>query len=280
MKSLNKKTIGVFIPARNEEKYLSKTLESLIHQDLKPEKIVLINDGSTDKTKEIGLKYGCEVIDLEDDQLEGQGGPKMTQLHEIALTKFQNNYDYILQLDADHIIPNNYISYMVSEMEKNPKIVIGGCLIDGIRSIEPMGSGRIVRFDFHKKINTNRKSKHGLDTYPLLKAKQLGYEYKIFDIDTKMQRKQGETYNKENYIAIGKTCKALGYLPKAALILFLKRAIEQKRGKIFLWQLKGFLSKDVELYDEDFRKYVRTMQSDLLKKKIRKVFSLGSKSKS
>ena len=279
MQSKNKIKIGVFIPARNEEKYLPKTLESLVTQDLNPDKIILINDGSTDKTKHVALKYDCEVIDLEDDKLEGQGGPKMTQLHELALSQFEDNYDYILQLDADHIIPNNYISYLVSEMEKNPKIVIGGCLVDGVRFKEPMGSGRLVRFDFHKQIGINRKIKHGLDTYPILKAKQLGFECKIFEIDTKMQRKQGATYSKENYIAVGKTCKALGYHPKVAIFLFLKRAINQKKILVFFWQLRGFLNRDVELYDEDFRKFVRKMQADLLNKKIKRILLIDSKEK-
>jgi hypothetical protein len=142
-----------------------------------------------------------------------------------------------------------------------------------------MGSGRLVRFDFHKKISINRKAKHGLDTYPILKAKQLGYKYKIFEIDTKMHRKQGAIYNKENYIAVGKTCKSLGYDPKAAVLLFLKMAINQKNILIFLWQLRGFFNRDVELYDEEFRKFVREMQSDLLKKKILKILSISSKEK-
>lgn len=271
--------IGVFIPARNEEKYLPKTLESLVTQDLNPDRIILINDGSTDKTRHIALEFGCEVIDLEDDKLEGQGGPKMTQLHELALSQFEDNYDYILQLDADHIIPNNYISYLVSEMEKNPKIVIAGCLIDGVRSEGPMGSGRLVRFDFHKRIGINRKIKHGLDSYQILKAKQLGYECKFFEIDTKMQRKQGVTYSEKNYIAVGKTCKALGYHPMVAIFLFLTRAINHKKIKIFFWQLRGFRSRDVELYDEDFRKFVRKMQADLLNKKIKRILSIDSKEK-
>lgn len=63
MRLQNRIKVGAFIPARNEEKYLSKTLESLVAQDLKPEKIILINDGSTDKTKDIALEFGCDVID-------------------------------------------------------------------------------------------------------------------------------------------------------------------------------------------------------------------------
>jgi glycosyltransferase involved in cell wall biosynthesis len=279
MQSKNRIKIGVFIPARNEEKYLPKTLESLVTQDLNPERIIVINDGSSDKTRGVALEYGCEVIDLEDDKLEGQGGPKMTRLHELALSQFEDNYDYILQLDADHIIPKNYISFLVSKMEKNHKIVIGGCLIDGVKSKEPMGSGRLVRFDFHKRIGINRKIKHGLDTYPILKAKQLGCKCEIFEIDTKMQRKQGATYKKENYIAVGKTCKALGYSPMVAIFLFLKMAISQKKILIFFWEIRGFLNRDVELYDENFRKFVRKMQEDLLNKKITRIISINSKEK-
>lgn len=87
-----------------------------------------------------------------------------------------------------------------------------------------------------------------------------------------MQRKQGATYSKENYIAIGKTCKSLGCRPRAAFILFLKRTINQKKILVFFWQLKGFLNSNVELYDEDFRKYVRKMQGELIFKKIKKIF--------
>jgi glycosyltransferase involved in cell wall biosynthesis len=277
MKSENKKKIGAFIPARNEEKYLAKTLESLVAQDLKPDKIILVNDGSSDQTKSIAIEYGCEVIDLDNDKVEGQGGPKMTKLHQLALSSFEDDFDYILQLDADHIIPNNYISYLVSEMEKNPKIVIGGCLIDGVKSKEPMGTGRLVRFDFHKQIGINRKVKYGLDTYPLLKARQLGYEYKIFEIDSKMPRKQAETYFRENYILIGNTCKSLGYHYVAAVMLFLQRTIEKKNIKIFFWQLRGFFGRDVELYDEEFRKFVRSMQKDAIYKKIKRIFLYKSK---
>lgn len=278
---INKKNVkvGVFIPARNEEKNLPKTLKAISEQDLKPSKIVVVNDGSIDKTFDIAKKFGSEVIDLKNDGLEGQGGPKMTRLHEIALVQFDDDYDYILQLDADHIIPTNYISYLVSEMEKNPKIVIAGCLIDGKKSKVPMGSGRLVRFEFHKQIGIKRKIKHGLDTYPLFKAKQLGYEYKIFKINTKMLRKQGVSYRKSNFIAVGKTCKALGYHPKAALLLFFKRAIKEKKFKIFLWQLRGFLSTDVELYDEEFRKFVRQTQSNSINGKLKQIFYKNRKNK-
>ena len=47
--------IGIMIFARNEEKTLPKTLSALKKQDLKPEKIILVNDGSLDKTHDIAI---------------------------------------------------------------------------------------------------------------------------------------------------------------------------------------------------------------------------------
>lgn len=56
--------VGVIVPARNEEAYLGKTLEHLLNQTLKPEKIIAVDDGSIDKTAELAEKYGTSVIRL------------------------------------------------------------------------------------------------------------------------------------------------------------------------------------------------------------------------
>lgn len=44
-------------PARNEEAFIEKTLESMIHQTLLPLKWVIVDDGSTDGTREIASRY-------------------------------------------------------------------------------------------------------------------------------------------------------------------------------------------------------------------------------
>jgi glycosyltransferase involved in cell wall biosynthesis len=44
-------------PARNEEAFIEKTIESVIHQTVLPTKWVIVDDGSTDKTAEIVRRY-------------------------------------------------------------------------------------------------------------------------------------------------------------------------------------------------------------------------------
>lgn len=49
---LNSKIV-VIMPVRNEENFNGDTLENLLQQELLPYRIIIINDGSTDKTGEI-----------------------------------------------------------------------------------------------------------------------------------------------------------------------------------------------------------------------------------
>jgi cellulose synthase/poly-beta-1,6-N-acetylglucosamine synthase-like glycosyltransferase len=44
-------------PAHNEEKFIRKTLDSMAAQTLLPERWVIVDDGSTDKTAEIVESY-------------------------------------------------------------------------------------------------------------------------------------------------------------------------------------------------------------------------------
>lgn len=57
--------ISVVIPAYNEEKYLPKTLASLARLDRKPDEIIVIDGGSTDKTAKVGRSLGAKVVTVE-----------------------------------------------------------------------------------------------------------------------------------------------------------------------------------------------------------------------
>ena len=62
-KYLSAVKVAVILNARNEEKHLGKTLKFLQDQELKPYRIIVVNDGSADKTGEIAKSYGVEVIE-------------------------------------------------------------------------------------------------------------------------------------------------------------------------------------------------------------------------
>ena len=68
-KNLRKPLISCVFAVRNEEKIIARCLDSLINSDYKNKEIIVVNDASTDKTKEILKKYsnrdGVTVINLE-----------------------------------------------------------------------------------------------------------------------------------------------------------------------------------------------------------------------
>ena len=53
---MNKK-ISIIVPVYNSEKYLTRCLNSIINQTYKNLEIILIDDSSTDKSKDIIKKY-------------------------------------------------------------------------------------------------------------------------------------------------------------------------------------------------------------------------------
>ena len=56
--------VAVVLNVRNEEKHIEKTIQSILDQKLLPYRIIVINDGSTDNTKQILSNFSTiELID-------------------------------------------------------------------------------------------------------------------------------------------------------------------------------------------------------------------------
>lgn len=54
--------LSIIIPTKNEEKYLPKLLESVRKQTFKDYEVIVADNSSKDKTKEMAIKYGCKVV--------------------------------------------------------------------------------------------------------------------------------------------------------------------------------------------------------------------------
>lgn len=57
------KKCSIIIPARNEEKTVGKLLSSIQTQFIQPLEVIVVNDSSSDRTREIAEKLGAKVID-------------------------------------------------------------------------------------------------------------------------------------------------------------------------------------------------------------------------
>lgn len=54
--------ISVVIPARNEEQFIVGCLEALKAQTLPPDEVIVVDNGSTDRTSELALEMGVKLV--------------------------------------------------------------------------------------------------------------------------------------------------------------------------------------------------------------------------
>ena len=109
----NNFSISIIIPARNEEKNLENLFNSLNCQSVKVNEVILVDDSSTDKTPDIGRKYGAKVISLK--TLPKGWVGKSWACHNGAAAASGN---YFIFLDADTILKNNGIENILSCLKK------------------------------------------------------------------------------------------------------------------------------------------------------------------
>lgn len=112
---MKKITISACLIIKNEEENLDKCLKSLIQN---VDDIIIVDTGSTDKSKEIASKYTNNVYDFEwvDD---------FSAARNYSLSKA--NSDYILTIDADEVLQNGEI---IKEFLLNQNEQYGGWLVN------------------------------------------------------------------------------------------------------------------------------------------------------
>jgi glycosyltransferase involved in cell wall biosynthesis len=267
---VNRKTrIATIIPARNEENFIGQTLTSLLNQDIDNNYIVVVNDGSEDRTAEVVNSFhNIELINIENRGFNAQGTPLLASVINKGLEKLipqVNYYDYVMILGSDHILPSNYISKIVDHMNENRDIAICSGQISGEKSIVPRGSGRIVKSEFWKKIGLQYPLNFGFETYLLIKAQQVGYKIHVLnDLVSYTTRPTRTSYKKETYIAYGKSLKALGYSQLYSLARIGLISLKNPKGALYM--LKGYTSNDTTLYESDVRNFLKSIQHKRIKK--------------
>ena len=107
--------MSVIIPTLNEEKRLRKALDSLTEQTFQNYEVVIADGGSTDKTQEIALEYGCKFVNV----------PK-TRPHDVSTAKNvgvdASEGDAIFLLDADMYLDPNAFE-VIDEKYDDPAVV-------------------------------------------------------------------------------------------------------------------------------------------------------------
>lgn len=125
--------VTVIIPVYNGEKTLGALLDSLNSQCDTPSEIIVVDDGSTDRSREIALSKGAKLLST-----GGRRGPACAR--NIG-AKFAQG-DVLLFLDADTLAPPNLLRHVAERFEKEPTLTA----IVGYYDKKPLNDGFFPRY--------------------------------------------------------------------------------------------------------------------------------------
>jgi len=108
--------VSVIIPCYNGEEYIGQTLGSLLDQSRPADEIIVVDDGSNDRSVEIARSFGESVT-------------VMTKQNAGAAIARNCGADHasgnaLMFLDADDVLAPNALEYLVAELKLNPEGVV------------------------------------------------------------------------------------------------------------------------------------------------------------
>ncbi|OYY65630.1 MAG: hypothetical protein B7Y51_02740 [Burkholderiales bacterium 28-67-8] len=120
--------ISVIVPVYNTERYLEEALRSLLAQTLRPAEIIVIDDGSTDRTPEIARAFG-DVIRY---ARQENAGSSAARNHGLRLARGE----MIAFLDADDRYLANKLELQWMQFVEQPQLDLSVCEVTDFWSPE------------------------------------------------------------------------------------------------------------------------------------------------
>jgi dolichyl-phosphate beta-glucosyltransferase len=114
---MDQRELSIIIPSYQKKEWLQKTIEILLEHFSEAE-IIIINDGSQDKTKEIKDIFGNRLVYLENEKNQGKGFSLRKGFKEA-------NGQYLIFTDDDLPYGVESIKDALRELKKGAEVVIG-----------------------------------------------------------------------------------------------------------------------------------------------------------
>jgi glycosyltransferase involved in cell wall biosynthesis len=275
----------VILTCRNSQSTIRSAIESILKQTVLPEYIIIINDGSTDKTAEIiqeirSAQSSIYVIthpdwgyDIKRVVSNWNEAIRFSKERNLKRTKF-----HLIATDDAEYSPE-YVETLIQSMDSNEKIAIASGTYSEHAPAMPHGAGRLVNNSFLE--NTIWRGcypeKMGYESAVLYEADRCGYNHIV--ISNARFRHTRPLGLSHKFYEFGASMQTLGYHPLFALGRILKYFVTgEVTGRIgAIYMLYYYLSYEPKsegydsLYDERIRNYIRTYQL----KRLRNIMTMS-----
>ena len=275
------------IPTYNEERFIAQTLESLVNQTFIPEKIVVVNDNSTDGTAEIVEAFTKKYAFIEQvhhvSESKHLPGSKVIRAFQKGFEELDSEFDIVVKLDSDLILPKNYFEKIVAVFQSDHQVgMVGGVayiekkgrwILENLTDKDHVrGAFKAYRKKCFEEIG-GLKPAMGWDTVDELLGRF--YKWKIVvlpNLVVKHLKPTGSTYAKRASYKQGEAFYTLGYGFWITIIASLKLSILKRKPLLFIDYLKGFFKAKVNgkslLVTEEQAKFIRAYRWRKIREKL------------
>ncbi|HTL16553.1 MAG TPA: glycosyltransferase family A protein [Patescibacteria group bacterium] len=235
----------VVSPVRNEAEYLQSTIDSMVGQTVRPSRWVIVDDGSTDNTREIALAAArtepwITVVKRSDRGFRQAGGGVMDAFYAGFDAVESLAWKVLVKLDGDLSFSKDYFEQCLKRFESDPKLgIAGGTICNEVNGgleaeskIDPVfhvrGATKIYRRECWDGIGGLIRAP-GWDTVDEVKANMLGWRTCTFpDLQLVHHRPAGQAYGRwSNLIKNGRANYIAGYHPLFMLVKCARRLFEK-----------------------------------------------------
>ena len=279
---------GIIIPAHNEEQFIAQTLDSLFHQSHPVTQIIVVDDGSTDKTAEIVEAFCANhpELSLVKKPAADSGhlpGSKVIAAFEFGQKHLSEDLDVICKYDADLVFPENYLERLRTAFEADPKVGMAGgfCHIvkEGKWVLESLtgpdhirGALKAYRKSCFEQIG-GLKQAMGWDTVDEFLVKY--YDWKVVtiaELAVKHLKPTGHNYNKKARFKQGKAFYRMRFRPLLTTIASLKMAVRKRSLPFFFNTIWGFVlawkNGESFLVDKKQGRFIRSLRYRKIMEKL------------
>ena len=143
---------AVITPVRDEARNFPRMASSIINQTVRPDRWMIVDDGSTDGTRELAEGYASahdwiSVIDSGETHARGRGG-HVVHAFNAGVAALDPRPPIIAKLDGDLYLPAHYFEWVLAAFAREPRAgIVGGVVLDydGVRWVEDNTTGHTVR---------------------------------------------------------------------------------------------------------------------------------------
>jgi cellulose synthase/poly-beta-1,6-N-acetylglucosamine synthase-like glycosyltransferase len=116
--------ISVYVPCYNAEAWIERVLQGVLAQTLRPDEIIVVDDGSRDRTAEIAARFPVTLIRQE--QNRGLAAARNT-----AMRAARN--ELVAALDSDVVPEPAWLEHLAPHFENSRVALGGGKLVEAVQ---------------------------------------------------------------------------------------------------------------------------------------------------